>query len=705
MQEVVPIDQTMPDFLKDAKAPATRKGTGGKQTKLTTTSTKVASGKHGIDVPDNAASGFVFARNLTKRKVKGTDSDLEDDSDDEAISRGLQLSKPKPSASGPVRSSSAGKPSVAVGKARPRSKGAILPDSSSGAEEDVPSLPLIKRARTEPMRIPATSRPTPIADTPQVPAAGPQAQLQDPIEILDDEDEVEVMALDPSLYRIKVPNPTSFRAASGPIRHRTSSSSRSVSATSITSNRKHQASSVPQPVALQARQNTPPYSPSPPPIRSSQKVHLSLSPGAAHTPKPVAEVAHLPADIAARAGFEEIDPRWILDDDDDDGGYDTSFVPSPPVAARDGHPSGSRNGHRPTSLQHEIFFNEPATPAPVLRPPKELARSVPRMATGVGRLSNEEGQDFSWVLQDDDSDSYESPPIQRPVKRPRAEAIVAGSSPDQIEMPPPASTRRLASTPVTSGHRLSHGQLESPFPQTQPVRRPGFRPKLRAAVLSSPADSPDPSGTAGGSARQPTMPAAIATNAAPRPQDASGAASPRRLFEPPPPNATKGTTRRSKNPTWYRGAVPDHMRPYFDKEAGDDRAERRRRPQGRDDGSDQSSGTMSDDASAVDDEETSSDRAFAGEFQPTQAPRGYDQQRAYMRSVLSPRDGSGGRFSAAWPNGGGAGIADGHLSRPRRFARVASEGPDVDGGAEDDDWDYGTFVVDDEEPLIYESVA
>jgi len=699
VQEVVPIDQTVPDFLKEAKATATRKTSGGKQTKLTTSLTKVASGKHGAEVPDGTVAGFVFARDLTKRRVKGTDSDLEDDSDDEAISRGIQLTKPKSTAIGLARSTSASKAALGPSKPKARSKGTTLPDSSSSAD-DVPLPPPAKRARTELVRVPAASRPTRIVDRPQVMPAALPPQPRGPIEILDDDDDDVVMALDPSLYRIKAPDPNSFRAASGPIRHRAISSSRTLLSTSVGS-RKQPTAAAQQQIALPARRPTPSFSPSPPPIRSSQKVQLSRSPEAMQAPAPVAVIAHLPADVAAQAGFDEIDPSWILDDDGDDGGYDTSFVPSPvagPASTRQGHASGP---YRPTSLQHGITVDEPATPAPAPRLTKEPVRLAPRMASAIGRLSNEEGQDLSWVLEDDESDSLNSPPVQSAAKRARPNVIVAGSSPDQIEMPPPASTRRLASTPGTNGH----GHLESPFLPTQPVRRPGFRPKLRAAVLSSPANSPELNGSAGGGASRRPMAAspAMACGGALAPPLSAGVEPSRRLFEPA--TMAGGTARRLKDPSWYRGAVPVDVHRYFDKTAGDDRADRRR-PSGRDDSSSgRSSGTISDDGSAVDDEETSSDRAFAGEFQPTQAPRGYDQQRAYMRSVLSPRDGSGGRFSVARPGGGrdsdAAGARQG--ARPlRRFDRVASEGPDVDGGAEDDDWEYGTFVVDDEEPLMYE---
>lgn len=742
VQEVVPIDETVPDFLKAAKT--TRKASGGgKQTKLTAvSSTKVAAGKHGALVPDGAAAGFVFARALTSRTAKGTDSDLDDDSDDEAISRGLQVPKPKPQAAAAAASSFGRTASTgrALGTGKLKARSGVLPPSSDGQDAPKP----LKRARTEPAAVSASSRPTKIASRP--PPALPLIRQDDgPIEILEDDDDDEVMVIDESLYSVKAPDPASLRAASGPIRHR--STSRTVPSAATTGSRKQPTSlrAPPPPAPQQQQQQYVGFSPSPspPPIRPSQRVHLSVSPQAikapfralpapAHLPVDVAAqagfdeidprwilddddddgedngaddatVAHLPADVAARAGFEEIDPRWILDDGDDDGRYDTSFVPSPAPAtvSRPSRPSsnsagpppaasgasGSRAPLRPTPLQYEVGKGEPATPAPQQRPSKAQPAPDPRPSVTdkhtIGRLSNEEGQDLSWVLRDDDSDSYDSPPVQsRPAKRARPTAAALSSS-DHVEMPPPASTRKL-STPASASANAH--QLESPFLPTQPVRRGGFRPKLRAAVHSSPADSPEDAAAGGPSRGEPITSTPVV---APPPPGRAGPAS-RRLFEQPAAAAP-----RRKDPSWYRGAVPDDVRRFFDKAAGEDRAERQQPPEPRANGGDASSGTLSDDGSAVDDEETSSDRAFAGEFQPTQAPRGYDQQRAYMQSVLSPRD--GGRAAPAF------GTTRAGQARPyRRFERVESEGPDVDGGAEDDDWDYGTFVVDDEDPLVYE---
>jgi len=107
----------------------------------------------------------------------------------------------------------------------------------------------------------------------------------------------------------------------------------------------------------------------------------------------------------------------------------------------------------------------------------------------------------------------------------------------------------------------------------------------------------------------------------------------------------------------------------------------------------------SDDGSAVDDQETEEDRRFAGNFQPTQAPKGYNQAAAYAagsQAVGGPVFARNARDEAR-----------GNMFRMR--APRESESPMSRGSAawdeEDEEDGYGTggdFVVGDDVPIEYE---
>lgn len=660
VQKIVPIDSTVPDFLVTK---ATRKTSGaadkgGKQAK----SIKVAAGKHGSTVPTGALDGFVTAGKLTKRK-KITDSDLEDDSEDEAIMNGLP----------PTYSSKAsvGR-SVSSGMGRDKGRAAVVPLSS---DEEAGFGRGVKRSRTDPSLSANPSSKNAIPKPRAPPPPSRNVPPSEPIEVSDNDEDGEIMVVDESLYTIKAPKSSSFRAASGPIRHHPSGQ--------LPVNPRPNPSFLPP--APNPAHYSPPWSLSPeasPPIRLSQKEHVSLSPEVVPrklpAPDPIARVASLPADVAAQAGFEEIDPRWILDGDDDE--YDTSFAPSPvavrgppppsnqapaPFAkplktstlgpSRSSHSAHAPSNHPPAlatpSVAQRTSNGRPSEPIPPLAP---VSRPQPLF---VGKTLNQDGTDFSWVLADDESDSFDSPAApKRPLKRPPP-SDMPSFEPSTIarEMPPPSSTRRLSNPHPTDQNGTS--VLDSPFLPTQPIRRPAGRPRVRNAILSSPAES---------------SPNVLNDRNAQAARDASPPTVRRRQAGP----FTKSAS--AKDPSWYRDAVPNDVRRYFDKTAGDDRDEPARRR-----GEPQSSGTISDDGSAVDDEPSSSDLAFAGDFQATQVPKGYDQHQVYLNSILSPD-------------------AQVEYNPRRRFARVSSDGPDVDGGAEDDVWEMGTFVVEDDDPLVYD---
>lgn len=661
VQKVVPIDSTVPDFLVTK---ATRKNSGaadkgGKQAK----SVKVAAGKHGSTVPTGALDGFVTAGKLTKRK-KITDSDLEDDSEDEAIMNGLPPTYSSKASVGRL---------VSSGMGRDKGRATVMALSS---DEEAGFCRAVKRSRTD-SSLSANPSSKNAIPKPRAPPPPPRnVPPPEPIEISDNDEDGEITVVDESLHNIKAPKPSSFRAASGPIRHRPP--------VQLPVNPRVNPSFLPPPAPDPAH-FSPPWSLSPetpPPIRLPQKEHVSLSPEVIPrklpAPAPNVRVASLPADVAARAGFEEIDPRWILDGDDDE--YDTSFAPSLVAVRGPPPPSHQAPAHSAIPLKTSTLgpsrsiqpAHAPSNHPPALATPSVAQRisngrpsgPIPPLAPGsrpqplvVGKTLNQDGTDLSWVLADDESDSFDSPAApKRPLKRPPPSDMPSFEhSTRSREMPPPSSTRNFSNHHPTDQNGTS--VLDCPVLPTQPIRRPAGRPKMRNAVLSSPAES------------FPKFPnnrnAQAARNASP-PTIRRGQAGP----------STK--TASAKDPSWYRDAVPNDVRRYFDKTAGDDRDEPARRR-----GEPQSSGTISNDGSAVDDEPSSSDLAFAGDFQATQVPRGYDQHRVYLNSILSPD-------------------AQVEYNPRRRFARVSSDGPDVDGGAEDDAWEMGTFVVEDDDPLVYD---
>jgi ATP-dependent DNA helicase MPH1 len=93
-------------------------------------------------------------------------------------------------------------------------------------------------------------------------------------------------------------------------------------------------------------------------------------------------------------------------------------------------------------------------------------------------------------------------------------------------------------------------------------------------------------------------------------------------------------------------------------------------------------------------QESESDRRFAGDFQPTQAPAGYDQRRAYLAGL-----------STQVPNHGPAFAPRAHqhvnfLAKARKPVMLTQEqraGPSSEYLTDD------SFVVDDDVPLEFDS--
>lgn len=107
-------------------------------------------------------------------------------------------------------------------------------------------------------------------------------------------------------------------------------------------------------------------------------------------------------------------------------------------------------------------------------------------------------------------------------------------------------------------------------------------------------------------------------------------------------------------------------------------------------------------------DEDDEDRAAVGDFMPTQAPKGYNQQSIYMQSMLSqaapsefrrlnhgPFPGIGGRFGHAPDD---VAPATPHIRRPGVIPSSESRGRN-----ETDVYSEDSFVVNDDEEIVWDS--
>jgi hypothetical protein len=97
---------------------------------------------------------------------------------------------------------------------------------------------------------------------------------------------------------------------------------------------------------------------------------------------------------------------------------------------------------------------------------------------------------------------------------------------------------------------------------------------------------------------------------------------------------------------------------------------------------------------ASSDVETASDRLFANDFNPTQAPRGYNQ-RAVYRAGLSTQAGP-----AAGLNFRKRHDSQAFLGKARRPVLLTD---DEDEGASENEYELGSFVCDDDDEVVFAS--
>lgn len=114
-----------------------------------------------------------------------------------------------------------------------------------------------------------------------------------------------------------------------------------------------------------------------------------------------------------------------------------------------------------------------------------------------------------------------------------------------------------------------------------------------------------------------------------------------------------------------------------------------------------SGGEVSEGSEGSVDIEDESDRRFAGDFEPTQAPAGYNQALAYRQGQLTQAPLSGPAFSKGAARAGRFGR--GSMSNRRRPDVSSSPPPAED--HEPNEYAFGSFIVRDEEEIVYESDA
>jgi ATP-dependent DNA helicase MPH1 len=96
------------------------------------------------------------------------------------------------------------------------------------------------------------------------------------------------------------------------------------------------------------------------------------------------------------------------------------------------------------------------------------------------------------------------------------------------------------------------------------------------------------------------------------------------------------------------------------------------------------------------DVESESDRLFANDFQPTQAPRGYDQRAAYVAGLSTQAGPAHGlRFAHANRE------REGWMGKARKPVYVTDD--EQGSSASENEYELGSFVCPDEEDLSFAS--
>jgi ATP-dependent DNA helicase MPH1 len=397
----------------------------------------------------------------------------------------------------------------------------------------------------------------------------------------------------------------------------------------------------------------------------------------------------------------------------------------PPSAERVGIPSTDLHDDEEGALE-PLFLPSQAPPGSALAPSRRQSFTPPPHSRSAPSIH--ETEDVSWLLgsdEDEDRDHsaieiHSSPPPPSPpppplrarldtpsheVDKEEEEDVEFADTPSILNSPPsPALSVPIASpAPPPPRHRAfsaqampppallppaTHLSFESPPQPSFPIGR-GVAARKRVLLHDS---SPVEQSASFDSPPQPSFPVAR-----------GGAARKRVLLPDSSPleqsvrRAPKGLQRlqraRESSPTSPLAPRPAKrtkrirprpdaaaLRAFVEDEAGHSGAE------------------VSEGSSGEDDPESESDLRFLRAPPETQIPEGYAQTQVYARSLATQAPGGPGPQFAARPRARGR---FGPIRTPVRRARRASS-PVTELGSEPDEYSFGSFIVEDEEDIVYE---
>jgi ATP-dependent DNA helicase MPH1 len=308
--------------------------------------------------------------------------------------------------------------------------------------------------------------------------------------------------------------------------------------------------------------------------------------------------------------------------------------------------------------------------APLPKPPSPPVRRSPPNPQGAP-------EDISWLLGSDEEDHAKGDILE-----------IGSSPPPKRSTPPKRSSLAKAKSPVSSTIDVSLQYPTTPVPNdadasiAMPPPDIPFRvPVISPSMHPTPPEPTYPIGR-GGAYKRIALP-----NSSPWSVKVPSPSQRHRLQRlqrerteeeivddsPLAPRAAKRVKRRKPNAAILRAFVDD--------EAG------------------HSGGEVSEGTSGEDQPESEGDRRFLFAPPESQVPAGYAQTQVYRQSLQTQVPNGDGPIFAARPAVRGR---FGPMRTPARRPAARGSSPPTDLGSEPDAYSYGSFVVDDEEDIVYE---
>jgi ATP-dependent DNA helicase MPH1 len=273
--------------------------------------------------------------------------------------------------------------------------------------------------------------------------------------------------------------------------------------------------------------------------------------------------------------------------------------------------------------------------------------------------------DDAGLVDDDFLEINSSPPIPRQ-STPSHTRLTHNTAPGMGSPSSPALSVPCASSPAQ--------YVRVPSAQAMPPPRVPFRPLIATPETPGTPDASFPVARGGGARKRVLVDSSPAEASQPRLQRLQR----ERELEvevPSSPLVQRAPTRRKRRRP--NGAV---LRAFVDDEAG------------------HSGNEVSEGSSGDDDPESESDRRFLRAPPESQVPEGYAQTQVYRESMFTQAPSGQGPAFAARP------VVRGKFGPIRTPKRVRGRGssPVTELGSEPDEYDYGSFIVHDEEDIVYD---